>query len=252
MIAEIEGLGHAAIDPKALERWRAATQKDLALEMADTSGLALALGQWIALGDWRTLFAYRDAVAKVSVADVQRVASAYFVASNRTVGVFVPTDAPVRAPATEAASAADYVQGLADGPPIAQGEAFPATIDHIDERTTRGQLAGGIATALLAKKTRLGKVTLQLRLHWGDEKSLAGKRTAGDLMGALMMRGTKTKTYIRISRTPRIGCRRGSRSRATRPASRCRSRRSATSSCPRSISRPRCSRSRRSPPRSSS
>src|SRR5690606_7842293 len=56
-------------------------------------------------------------------------------------------------------------------------------------------LKGGIAAALLPKKTRGGKVELELRLHWGDEKSLQNRAAAAELVGPLMARGTKQKSY---------------------------------------------------------
>ena len=41
-------------------------------------------------GDWRLYFLHRDRIEKVTPADVQRVAAKYLVASNRTLGYFIP------------------------------------------------------------------------------------------------------------------------------------------------------------------
>jgi predicted Zn-dependent peptidase len=58
--------------------------------LRSNSGLAsqLALYQAVA-GDWRYIVTSRDQVAKVTAADVQRVAAQYFTRSNRTVAVLV-------------------------------------------------------------------------------------------------------------------------------------------------------------------
>src|SRR5262249_47235230 len=91
MIAEVEGMGGSKIDDKAVERWRVATLKDLELAMADSQDSAINLSEYAALGDWRTIFAYREAVKKVTAADVARIAKTYFRSSNRTSGRFIPT-----------------------------------------------------------------------------------------------------------------------------------------------------------------
>jgi zinc protease len=195
MIAEIEGLAASKIDAKEVERWRIATLKEIELFMTNSSRLAVALSEFAALGDWRTLFAYRAQVEKVTVADVARVAKTYLKASNRTSGRFIPTKDADRAPLTETPDVAELVKGIEGGEVKEQGEAFAATLDNIEQRTTRKALAGGLKAALLPKKTRGGKVDLRLQLHWGDEKSLQNKATAASLLGAMMKRGTTKKSY---------------------------------------------------------
>lgn len=157
--------------------------------------LAVELSEYAALGDWRTLFAYRDRVKKVTAADVQRVAKTFFKSSNRTLGTFIPTKDIDRAPLTETPDVNAYVAGIDGGELKDRGEMFTATLDNIEQRTQRTQLEGGIRAALLPKKTRGGKVSLNLALHWGDEKSLQDKKTAAELLGSMLTRGTTTKSY---------------------------------------------------------
>ena len=195
MIAELEGLGATPIDEKELERWRAATLKGLELWFTDSQQIAVGLSEFAALGDWRTLFAYRDRVASITTADVQRVAKLYFKQSNRTSGRFVPTKDADRAPLTETPDVAAVVKGIEGGVVTDAGEVFAATLDNIEARTKRSELKGGIKAALLPKKTRGGKVELRLRLHFGDEKTLQGKRIAAELAAELLARGTTKKSY---------------------------------------------------------
>ncbi|MBX3155043.1 MAG: insulinase family protein [Deltaproteobacteria bacterium] len=199
MIDAAEKLGAGAVDDREVARWRNATQKELELAFTNSQQIAVELSEFAALGDWRTLFAYRDRVAAVTAADVQRVASTYFKASNRTSGRFVPVKTPDRAPLTETPDVAAIVKDI-EGTRAAMepGEAFAATLDNIEARTQRRELANGIRAAFLPKKTRGGRVQLALSLHWGDEKSLQGKRAVAQLAAALMKRGTAKRTYQAI------------------------------------------------------
>jgi len=195
LISEIEGLGSSKIDEKELERWRTQQLKELELAMANSQEIAVFLSEMAAIGDWRTLFAMRDELKKVTPADVQRVAKTYFKSNNRTLGRFIPTKDADRAPLTETADVAAFVKNVQSGAPIEQGEVFAATLDNIEARTKKGELKGGIKTALLSKKTRGGKVELSLRLHWGDAKSLQGKSIVGSMLGSMLQRGTAKKSY---------------------------------------------------------
>jgi zinc protease len=118
--------------------------------------------------------------------------------ANRVTGVFIPTDQPERAeiPATPdlGAALADYTGGDS----VRLGEAFDPTPRNIESRVVRKQLSNGIRAALLPKKTRGGRVTANLALHWGDEKSLMNREVACQFAGKLLMHGTRTKTRSQI------------------------------------------------------
>ena len=63
---------------------------DLVRGLRSNSGLASQLALYQALaGDWQYILTSRDKIAKVTAADVQRVATQYFTKSNRTVAVLV-------------------------------------------------------------------------------------------------------------------------------------------------------------------
>ncbi len=195
MIDEIEKLAASKIDERAVERWRVATLKRLELSFANSEEIAVELSEFAALGDWRSIFAYRDRVEKITIADVARVAKLYFKASNRTSGRFIPTKDADRAPLTETPDIAAVVKGIEDRPVKDPGEAFAATLENIEARTVRSVLPSGIKSAVLAKKTRGAKVELRLAMHWGDERSLQGKAVIAELCASLVQRGTKKKSY---------------------------------------------------------
>ena len=238
---EVEGLGASKIDDKELERWRAATLKEIELAIADSQEIAVELSEFAALGDWRTLFAYRDRVKKVTIADVQRVAKTYFKASNRTVGRFIPTKDADRAPLTEtpdvAAATSRASRAARSRMP---GEVFAATLDNIeaahDAQGAQGRHQGGAAAEEDAR--RQGRASP--RSSTGATRSRCRTSARSAACSARCWRAARRRRATRTSRTSRISSRRRSGSRAAPTASRSTSRRCATSSPARSISRPRC------------
>jgi len=87
---ELERLKREPVSSQELEKVLNNLDADLVRGLRSNSGLAaqLALHQAVA-GGWRYILTSRDKVAKVTAADVQRVATQYFTKSNRTVAVLV-------------------------------------------------------------------------------------------------------------------------------------------------------------------
>lgn len=87
---ELERLKREPVSSQELEKVLNNLDADLVRGLRSNSGLAaqLALHQAVA-GDWRYILTSRDKAAKVTAADVQRVATQYFTKSNRTVAVLV-------------------------------------------------------------------------------------------------------------------------------------------------------------------
>ena len=72
-------------------------------QLATINGKAAALGNYAVFHhDYRKLFAMPDIYAKVTAADVQRIAKTILRSSNRTIGVLLPVAQSDDQPATEA------------------------------------------------------------------------------------------------------------------------------------------------------
>ncbi len=159
--------------------------------MRSSQAVAMELTDSIASGDWGLLFLNYDEIKAVTPEDVARVAKLYIKDSNRTVGEFIPTDAPER---TQVPDAPDYLSMLKNYKStlnLSEGEAFDPTPANIEKHLTRTQLPSGLKIITLTKDTRGGSVNATLELQFGDEKSLAGKRAIASVAGSLLMRGTQ-------------------------------------------------------------
>ena len=186
-----ESIVQSPISAEELQRARTQWLNDWEQTFTDPENVGLALSEAIAMGDWRLFFLGRDQVRQVTQTDVQRVAEAYLRPSNRTLGIYLPTDTPQRAPAP---AKPDMERTLAQFKPQAAAAtvaAFDATPANIDARTQRFQV-GGLKAAVLSKPTRGGAAQAVLTLRFGDEKSLFGQAAAADAVARLLDKGTAT------------------------------------------------------------
>jgi zinc protease len=166
--------------------------------LADPQDFGVGLSEFIALGDWRLFFLSRDQLAQMTTARIDQAAQRYFVRDNRTVGTYLPDDAPRRAEIPAAPTAS---QRLADYKPVttvAVAEAFDPSQQNIDKRTQR-LVFGDLKVALLSKQNRGNTVHVQTSFRWGDEKSLNGRMLAGEMAGSMLARGTSKMTRQQIA-----------------------------------------------------
>ena len=194
LLSAIESFAAEPVTKEELERARTRWLKDWDALFADPQHVGVALSESVAQGDWRLFFLTRDRVKAVQLADVQRVAERYFVGANRTVGEYVPTPVPQRAPAPERVSVAAQLAGFKAQAGEAAVEAFDASPSNIDARTVRLTLPSGMRVALLPKPSRGQAVKATLTLRHGTADSLAGWGEAPDALAALLDQGTHSLT----------------------------------------------------------
>jgi zinc protease len=198
LLDTLDTLAAHQVTAAEVDRVKAAILKNIELALNDASRVGLQMSEWIAQGDWRLYFIYRDRIRTVTPEDVNRVAQAYLKPSNRTVGLFIPTEKPDRSEVPSAPSIESLVKDYKGDAVVAAGEAFDPSPENIESRVKRIGLANGFQVALLPKKTRGGSVVLYATLRFGDEKSLFGRSMDASLAGAMLMRGSTAHTRQQI------------------------------------------------------
>jgi zinc protease len=200
LIGAMEGFAAAPPTEAELVQARTALLKNIELQLANTQSIALSISEWASMGDWRMLFITRDRIEQVTLADVKRVAAAYFKPENRTLGRFIPTATPDRAkiPVVAAESLAMVVTAYKGRAALADGEAFDPSPANLDARTRRTTLPGGFKVAMLEKRTRGGIVNARVTLRYGDQRSLHDRGDASRLVGSMLPRGTAKRTRQEI------------------------------------------------------
>ncbi len=198
LIDVLENLAKTPLTDEEVERAKRQIAQAHERILANSQRLAVNLSEWAACGEWKLFFLHRDRLEKVTAADVNKAAAKYLVRSNRTVGVYIPTKQAERAAIPETPNVTELVKDYKGRTALSSGEAFDPTPDNVEQRVIRGTVGDGVKTAFLSKKTRGETVNLNMTLRFGNEDSLKGKSTAADLLGSMLLRGTKSKTRQQI------------------------------------------------------
>lgn len=102
LVREIERIRREPPTARELEKAKNGIEAEYIFAQDSLFYQGMLLGDHEVAGDWRTIDDYLPAVRKVTAADVQRVATVYLRAENRTTAVLIP-DPPIAGPLPGAA-----------------------------------------------------------------------------------------------------------------------------------------------------
>jgi len=197
LLATLESVASEPITAEELERAKAKWLKGWELAFTNPETVGISLSESVAQGDWRLFFLTRDRVRDVTLERVQRVAEQRLLESNRTLGVYLPSDKPQRAPEPARVDVAAEMKTFKPQSAAAAVEAFEATPANIEQRTQRFE-AGGVKVALLPKGTRGAAVQATLTLRFGNEKTLFGQGEVAEAVAELLDKGSQTMTRQQV------------------------------------------------------
>jgi zinc protease len=191
LLAIVEGVPNEPITEEEVERAKRYWMKIWELALTDSMQMARQLSDWAAQGDWRLMFLYRDRLETVTVDQVNAAAAKYLTSTNRTAGLFIPTEKPQRTTVPATPSLVEMIGEYRGREAVAAGEAFDVAPENILARTETLTMNGGVKVSLLPKQTRGQSVQLRLTLRYGTADSLKGLNAACESLPSLMLRGTK-------------------------------------------------------------
>jgi zinc protease len=197
LLSTVESVAAEPVTDEEFKRAQVKWLKDWEQAFTNPETVGVALSESVAQGDWRLFFLTRDRVRDLTRADVQRVAEQRLVRSNRTLGTYVPTDKPVRAPAPARVDVAAELKAFKPQAAASAVEAFDASPANIDRRTQRFDI-GNLKVAVLPKGARGGAVRATLSLHFGNEKTLFGQNDVPAFVAELLDKGTATLTRQQV------------------------------------------------------
>lgn len=191
LLRQVEAIGERPFTQAEVNEARQRIGNAYDLYFTDVNAVGMGLSEFLAAGDWRLLFLSRDAIEKVGPEDVNRVAAAYLKSNNRTLGRFIPTDAPERVEIPAAPDVARLVEGYTGRAAVSAGEDFDPSPQNIQARTQTFTLGERLKVSLLPKRTRGETVVVNANFRHGDVPSLTGRDQAAGMTGAMLMRGSQ-------------------------------------------------------------
>jgi zinc protease len=189
LIATVEGFAKSPPTAEEMERVRRNIGNSIEKSLNDPQRVGVTLSEEIALGDWRLLFEGRDKLPEITSEQVAAAAGRYFKRDNRVVGSFLPDDNPQRAEIPAAPTVAEVMKDFKGKDSVLTSEVFDPSQANINARTEIKTI-GGLKVALLPKKNRGEAVSVDMQLHWGDEKNLFNTSIVSSAANEMLMRGT--------------------------------------------------------------
>ncbi len=194
MLAVIEGFAEKPVTAEELKRVQTRWLNQWEKLFTNPEQVGVTLSSAIAQGDWRLFFLKRDRIKALTPEVVQRVAVERLIAANRTLGQYLPTDKPLRAPVPALVDVAAELKTFVPQQVAAQTAVFEATPENLDRQAMRRQLPVGLKLALLPKPTRGEAVRGSMSLQIGDAAALQGKTAVAEMTAAMLKMGTVGKT----------------------------------------------------------
>ena len=113
ILSELRRVAEQGLTAAEVEKARQQIIAQVAFSRDGTGEVASQLSEAEAVADWRFFSGYEANIRKVTPADVQRVARAYFTEDNRTIGYFIPKQAGNGGGGTETAKPSGISRRLA-------------------------------------------------------------------------------------------------------------------------------------------
>ncbi|WP_371188868.1 M16 family metallopeptidase [Thalassotalea maritima] len=199
LIELIENIKTQPISEEEVKLAKLKLAKQAEQAMRDVTKVGMQLSEYIAKGDYRHAFYFRDLIEKVTPEQVQAVAEKYFVASNRTLGRFIPTDKPVRAEIPAAPNLDNVLKDYKGKEVAAQGEIYDNTVSNIKARLVQKQWPVGTKVNVYPKKLRGDEVVISMHFPAGSAQSLHNQGTAIGFVGNLLKLGNERYTKEQIA-----------------------------------------------------
>lgn len=157
-LQEIERVKKDGVTEAELKSAVAKTLANAAFKRDGSFAVAGNLNESIAAGDWTLYYKLDEAVSKITVADIQRVANTYMLENRSTTGWFVPTETGIATSAPEPkAHAASLI-----GPSYYRNPALETLgANQVQRSTTKGDApVQGVKMAPLAKQAKVAGIDL--------------------------------------------------------------------------------------------
>ncbi|MGH2667079.1 M16 family metallopeptidase [Flavobacterium sp.] len=199
-LSELDNVKNKTFTQTDVDRAKSKLLKYIDDTKNNTISFTISLTEIIGAGDYRLGFLYRDAVEKLTLEDINAVAKKYFLANNRTYGVFIPTKEEERVKSVEVSdnAIAALTQSYKGKETVEDTQTFESSIANIKNNLIEYKLSNGFKYAVLKKPIKGKKVMANFRFQVGNTVDLKNKSDIGYIVGGMLKAGTTTKSKEQI------------------------------------------------------
>jgi len=191
----LDNLSKNPVTEDELKRAKSNLLKRIDQISRNSAYLGTYMSEFMGAGDWRLGYILRDRIENMTVDKVNTAIQRYLINTNRTVGEFIPSKAPIRVDIEHTAGLAELVASYKGKESLGAGEAFDVAYDHIQKRLDTGVLQKKpIEYGFIKKDNRGETVTLSFALRNGKLEDLMNKGLVANYTARMLNKGTKTKS----------------------------------------------------------
>ncbi len=221
IVQEIERLKKDGVTEVELKAAAAKNAADAAFKLDGSFGIAGNINEFISAGDWTLFYGLDEAIKKVTVADILRVANKYLLEDSSTTAWFVPTQA-ASSPAGGSAGAGGKpgLKVTSAGGPFyyrepGQNDGMAPMLAGAKDGVTKGGGVSAASGSKMAPNVQRSKVagidviayptgvkdvvTVRASLPAGKALGAAGNPAVPTLTGMLLDQGTKAQDKFAIA-----------------------------------------------------
>ncbi|MBC5766994.1 M16 family metallopeptidase [Ramlibacter albus] len=197
--AVLADVAEKGVTDAEVARARSQIEVDLLRTRDGAYSFARNLGEYVASSHWKRYVTLPQEIARVTPADVQRVARAYLVPERGTIGWFVPLPPGTPRAAAVPASPPPQASAAQATPAPAAARAEAAQRPSFAQRTVRRVLPNGVVVDVI-RNTASPTVAVRGAVLGGDAASPAGQPMMASLLSRMLARGTTARTKEEIGR----------------------------------------------------
>ena len=195
LLSVLDNFANEPVTEAELKRAKANMLKQMDQISRNSSYLGTYTSEFIGAGDWRLMFIYRDYVESMTLDQVNAAVQRYLINTNRTVGLFVPTETPMRVEIEHTEGLELMVANYKGKEGLDAGEAFDVSYDNVQKSLDMGVIAKTpIEYGFIKKNNRGETVILNLTIRNGSVEDFMNKGKIASYTGRMLNKGTTTRS----------------------------------------------------------
>ncbi|TBN04701.1 insulinase family protein [Hyunsoonleella flava] len=199
MLNLLDDLKNNPITDEEVKRAKANLLKQYDQISRNSAYLGTFMSEFIGAGDWRLSFIHRDRVEAVTADKVNAAVQRYLIPTNRTVGLFKPTEKPIRVEIEHTEGLEELVTNYKGKEGLDAGEAFDVSYKNIQNRLNSGELQKTPIEYGFIKKNNRGKtVNLSFIIRNGNVNDFMNKGRIASYTARMLNKGTTNNSRQEI------------------------------------------------------